>query len=65
VGRQAQWLCDSPRRLPSVRSSGFPAIGSPRAMPHSMSLYPTSVSHLRRSLCSGIPLGSDSSQFGL
>ena len=34
-------MCSSPRRLPSMRSSGLPAIGNPRAMPQPMPLHLT------------------------
>ena len=39
AGRPAPWVCNPPRRLPSMRSSGLPAIGNPRAMPQPMPLY--------------------------
>ena len=47
-GRQARRMCSSPRRLPSMRSSGLPAIGNPRAMPQPMPLHLTlEVGHAR------------------
>ena len=37
-GRQVRSVYSSPRRLPSMRSSGLPAIGNPRAMPLHLTL---------------------------